>query len=60
VEAAVRDGVDSGVFVTPLPPKVVAKLVVGMLNWTSRRFVPGAVMGAVDVADGMADTMLKG
>jgi TetR/AcrR family transcriptional regulator, cholesterol catabolism regulator len=60
VEAAVRDGVDSGVFVTPLPPKMFAKLVVGMLNWTSRWFVPGGVMGADDIADGMADTVLKG
>jgi AcrR family transcriptional regulator len=60
VEAAVRDGVESGVFVTPLPPKMFAKLVVGMLNWTSRWFVPGGAMGADDIADGMADTVLKG
>jgi TetR/AcrR family transcriptional regulator, cholesterol catabolism regulator len=60
VEAAVRDGVESGVFMTPLPPKMFAKLVVGMLNWTSRWFVPGGAMGAEDVADGMADTVLNG
>ena len=60
VEAAVRDGVDSGVFATPLPPKMFAKLLVGMLNWTSRWFVPGGAMGADDIADGMADTVLKG
>jgi AcrR family transcriptional regulator len=60
VEAAVRDGVESGVFMTPLPPKMFAKLVVGMLNWTSRWFVPGGAMGADDIADGMADTVLKG
>jgi AcrR family transcriptional regulator len=60
VEAAVRDGVESGVFVTPLPPKMFAKVLVGMLNWTSRWFVPGGAMGADDIADGMADTVLRG
>jgi AcrR family transcriptional regulator len=60
VEAAVRDGVESGVFVTPLPPKMFAKIVVGMLNWTSRWFVPGGAMGADDIADGMAATVLRG
>jgi AcrR family transcriptional regulator len=60
VEAAVRDGVESGVFVTPLPPKMFAKIVVGMLNWTSRWFVPGGAMGADDIADGMAKTVLRG
>ena len=60
VEAAVRDGVESGVFVTPLPPKMFAKVVVGMLNWTSRWFVPGGAMGADDIADGMAATVLRG
>jgi TetR/AcrR family transcriptional regulator, cholesterol catabolism regulator len=48
------------VFVTPLPPKMFAKIVVGMLNWTSRWFVPGGAMGADDIADGMADTVLRG
>src|SRR6201998_705682 len=60
VEAAVRDGVESGVFLTPLPPKMFAKIVVGMLNWTSRWFVPGGAMGADDIADGMAETGLRG
>jgi TetR/AcrR family transcriptional regulator, cholesterol catabolism regulator len=60
VEAAVRDGVESGVFATPLPPKMFAKVVVGMLNWTSRWFVPGGAMGADDIADGMSDTVLRG
>jgi TetR/AcrR family transcriptional regulator, cholesterol catabolism regulator len=60
VEAAVRDGVESGVFATPLPPKMFAKVVVGMLNWTSRWFVPGGAMGADDIADGMAETVLRG
>ena len=60
VEAAVRDGVESGGFVTPLPPKMFAKIVVGMLNWTSRWFVPGGAMGADDIADGMAETVLRG
>ena len=60
VEQVVRDGIKQGVFKTSLPPKVFAKAVTGMLNWTSRWFVPGGVLDADDVADGMADTILTG
>ena len=60
VEQVVRDGIKQGVFKTSLPPKVFAKSVTGMLNWTSRWFVPGGVLDADDVADGMADTILSG
>ena len=60
VEAIVRDGISEGVFQTPLPPKVFAKAVTGMLNWTSRWFVPGGALGADDVADGMAGIVLNG
>jgi TetR/AcrR family transcriptional regulator, cholesterol catabolism regulator len=56
----VRDGIKQGVFKTSLPPKVFAKTVTGMLNWTSRWFVPGGPLDAEDVADGMADTILNG
>ena len=49
-----------GVFATSLPPKVFAKSITGMLNWTSRWFVPGGALNATDVADGMADTILNG
>jgi AcrR family transcriptional regulator len=60
VEQVVRDGIKEGVFKTSLPPKVFAKSVTGMLNWTSRWFVPGGVLDADDVADGLADTILSG
>ena len=60
VEQVVRDGIKHGVFRTSLPPKVFAKAITGMLNWTSRWFVPGGVLDADDVADGMADTILSG
>ena len=60
VEDIVRDGMKNGVFTTSLPPKVFAKSVTGMLNWTSRWFVPGGALDAEDVADGMADTILTG
>jgi AcrR family transcriptional regulator len=60
VDETVRDGIRQGVFETSLPPKVFAKAVTGMLNWTSRWFVPGGAMSADDVADGMADTILNG
>jgi AcrR family transcriptional regulator len=60
VEATARDGIREGVFQTSLPPKVFAKAVTGMLNWTSRWFVPGGALSADDVADGMARTVLSG
>lgn len=60
VEEVVRDGIKQGVFQTSLPPKVFAKSVTGMLNWTSRWFEPGGMLDARDVADGMADTILQG
>src|SRR6201981_1435482 len=60
VDETVRDGIRQGVFQTSLPPKVFAKTVTGMLNWTSRWFVPDGMLGADDVADGMADTILNG
>jgi len=55
VDETVREGIRQGVFQTSLPPKVFAKAVTGMLNWTSHWFVPGGAMSADDVADGMAD-----
>ena len=60
VEEIVRDGMKQEVISTSLPPKVCAKLVTGMLNWTSRWYVPGGMLSAEDVADGMADTVLYG
>jgi TetR/AcrR family transcriptional regulator, cholesterol catabolism regulator len=60
VDETVRDGIRQGTFQVSLPPKVFAKTVTGMLNWTSRWFVPDGVLGAEDVADGMADTILRG
>src|SRR6266700_3875406 len=60
LEEVVRDGIKQGVFKTSLPPKVFAKAITGMLNWTSRWFVPDGVLDADDVADGMADTILNG
>ena len=40
--------------------KAFAKTVAGMLNWTSRWFVPGGILDADEVAYGMADTILAG
>ena len=60
VEATVRDGIYAGVISVSLPPKVFAKLVVGMLNWTAWWFVPGGALTADDVAEGMADVVLNG
>jgi AcrR family transcriptional regulator len=60
VEAVVRDGITAGIIAVALPPKVFAKLVVGMLNWTAWWFVPGHAMTAYDIAEGMADVVLNG
>ena len=56
----VRDGIRQGIFRTSLPPKVFVKTVAGMLNWTSRWFVPGGILDADEVADDMADAILDG
>jgi len=45
VEAIIREGVANGIFRTPLPPKVFAKTIAGMLNWTARWYVPGGALG---------------
>jgi AcrR family transcriptional regulator len=60
LEATVRDGVAAGVIEIGLPPKALAKLVVGMLNWTSWWFVPGGALTAHDIAEGVADLVLDG
>ncbi|MGC0367555.1 AcrR family transcriptional regulator [Rhodococcus sp. 27YEA15] len=60
VEETVRAGIAAGVIQVSLPPKVFAKLVVGMLNWTSWWYVPGGPLTAVDIADGMAEVVLTG
>jgi hypothetical protein len=60
LDVVVRDGIRQGIFQTSLPPKVFAKTVAGMLNWTSRWFVPGGILDADEVADDMADTILDG
>jgi TetR/AcrR family transcriptional regulator, cholesterol catabolism regulator len=60
VEQTVRDGITDGVFAPALPPKVFAKAVTGMLNWTSRWFSPGGALTADEVADGMAVMILDG
>ncbi|MER5627996.1 TetR/AcrR family transcriptional regulator [Streptosporangium sp. NPDC002544] len=59
-ESTVRDGMARGEFQISLPPKVFAKLLVGMLNWTSRWFVPNGALSAEDIADGMTETVLAG
>jgi hypothetical protein len=56
----VRNGIRQGIFQTSLPPKAFTKTVAGMINWTSRWFVPGGILDADDVACGMADTILAG
>jgi AcrR family transcriptional regulator len=60
LDVVVRDGIRQGIFQTSLPPKAFTKMVAGMLNWTSRWFVPGGILDADDVANGMADTILAG
>jgi TetR/AcrR family transcriptional regulator, cholesterol catabolism regulator len=60
LDVVVRNGIRQGIFQTSLPPKAFTKTVAGMLNWTSRWFVPGGILDADDVAYGMADTILAG
>jgi TetR/AcrR family transcriptional regulator, cholesterol catabolism regulator len=60
LDVVVRNGIRQGIFQISLPPEAFTKTVAGMLNWTSRWFVPGGILDADDVAYGMADTILAG
>ena len=60
LDAILRDGIDTGVFSTETPVRIVIKQVVGMLNWTSRWFQPEGELDGVGVANAMADTILSG
>jgi TetR/AcrR family transcriptional regulator, cholesterol catabolism regulator len=60
LDRILRDGVASGIFAVDTPVKIVIKLIVGMLNWTSRWFQPEGELDGVGVAHAMADTVLNG
>ena len=60
VETIIRQGNAEGIFQTPLPPRVFAKAIAGMLNGTARWFAPGGTLSAEQVADGMSRMILNG
>ena len=60
VQGIVEEGDQFGEFRPALPLKVTVKVIVGMLNWTSRWFRPDRAMDATAIANAMADTVLDG
>lgn len=55
----IRGGVESGDF-EDLPPKIVARGVLGMANWCYTWFNPDGAMTAAEVADVFAELVTKG
>jgi AcrR family transcriptional regulator len=60
IASIVTDGVEQGQFRMLLPPKVIAYVVLGMLNWTHRWFSPSGPVAAGDIGAGMAEMVVNG
>jgi AcrR family transcriptional regulator len=56
----IRDGIDSGVFRSDVPPRLAAYAILGMLNWTQRWFHPDGPVDADDVTSAFATIALEG
>ena len=56
----IKQGLADGSLESPLPPKVLAYSIIGMLNWSYRWFrVDGPLTGA-EIGDALADLVLSG
>ncbi|MCB0997138.1 MAG: TetR family transcriptional regulator [Acidimicrobiales bacterium] len=56
----VEQGVGSGAFSAGTSPRMVAKALVGMANWTHRWYRPDGPMSAHEIADAFAAILLRG
>lgn len=59
VRNVITAGVRSGEFV-PCDPPLVARAVLGALNWSVRWFSPSGTMTAADIGEGFADYLIRG
>jgi AcrR family transcriptional regulator len=60
VREVIAQGVDSGEFRSSLPVGVLAQSAIGLVAWTYRWYEPGHELAATDVAEGLAELLLKG
>jgi AcrR family transcriptional regulator len=56
----VRQGLRDGSLKSPLPPKVLAYSIIGMLNWSYRWFREDGAMTGTELGDALADMVLSG
>lgn len=59
VRALIAKGVKCGEF-TPCDAALVARAILGALNWTSRWYRPDGVQSVSAIADGLADYLVRG
>ncbi|HKI91053.1 MAG TPA: TetR/AcrR family transcriptional regulator [Gaiellaceae bacterium] len=59
VRGLIADGVAAGEF-APCEPTLVTRAILGALNWTARWFHPDGRHTAAEVADSMADYLVRG
>jgi AcrR family transcriptional regulator len=56
----VQQGLADGSLHSPLPPKVLAYSIIGMLNWSYRWFQVDGPMSGAEIGDALADLVLSG
>lgn len=56
----IREGIEKGVFKPDLDVKMTAYLVLSAVNWTYTWYRPGGKLGARQIADQFADTLMSG
>ena len=59
VRALILEGVERGEF-APCDAALVARAILGALNWTSRWYRPGGTQSVAAIADGLADYLVRG
>ena len=60
VRSVIAEGVRNGEFSSPLPVGVLAQSAIGLVAWTYRWYEPNHELTAAEIADGLADLLLKG
>jgi AcrR family transcriptional regulator len=60
VREVIAEGVRSGEFQSALPVGVLAQSAIGLVAWTYRWYEPNHELSAREVADGLADLLLRG
>lgn len=56
----IADGIDSGVFNPKLDQRIAVFTILGALNWTPEWYSPKGSLGAEEIGERLADTLLQG